>query len=179
MEVTLNQNGVTLDGKRLETRGTDMEMLTALYRDMDVQYPKYFKMDPLSRLGFIAAELLLGHPVSQELDDHTAIILVGHAGCMVTDLKYIETIKGGTDGYYPSPANFVYTLSNIVCGEIAIRHKIAGETSCFLLDRYDPMMVDRLMEQAFCDPDTQRVLGGWIECTSTDNFECKLKLITK
>ena len=42
--------------------------------------------------------------------------------------RFQETIQHA-DSYYPSPALFVYTLPNIVTGEIAIRNKYYGETS--------------------------------------------------
>ena len=35
------------------------ELLVAAYRHFDLQYPKFFKMDNLSKLGWLANEILL------------------------------------------------------------------------------------------------------------------------
>ena len=39
-------------------------MLVELYRRFADDYPKFFKMDTLCRLGFIAAEILLKEPTA-------------------------------------------------------------------------------------------------------------------
>lgn len=44
------------------------EFLVALYREIGMEYPKWFKMDRLSKLGMLAAELALGAS-GAKLDD--------------------------------------------------------------------------------------------------------------
>ncbi|WP_238305750.1 hypothetical protein [Hoylesella marshii] len=103
------------------------------------------------------------------------MMLVGRTGCLLTDQKYQATIQH-TEQFYPSPATFVYTLSNIVTGEIAIRNKMHGETSFFILENKEPALVDELIRSAFADSETRMVLGGWIEYESADRFEATLGL---
>ncbi|MBF1435872.1 MAG: 3-oxoacyl-ACP synthase, partial [Prevotella micans] len=63
-----------------------------------------------------------------------------------------------------------------VTGEIAIRNKMHGETSFFILENKEPTLVDELIRSAFADSETHMVLGGWIEHESADRFEATLGL---
>ena len=44
--------------------GTDF--LADAFRSMGIDYRKFYKMDPLSRLGFLAAELILPQPAEAD-----------------------------------------------------------------------------------------------------------------
>ena len=91
-------------------------------------------MDPLCRLGFVTSELLLdGEAERFTPREDRAVVLFTRSGSFASDSRYQQTIADPAD-YYPSPAVFVYTLANIVTGEIAIRNRYLGETSCYLLD---------------------------------------------
>lgn len=160
--IVIDNNQVLVDGRPIETQGTSGQaMLTHLYKMCDFAYPKFYKMDSLCRLGFIATELLLGDKTGVEGDTH-AIVAIGYSGSLNTDARYCETICDA-DNYFPSPSVFVYTLANIVTGEIAIRNKIYGETSSFLVDYYDPAMIVNLLSTAFADPGIKTITGGWID----------------
>ena len=78
--------------------------ITGLYREFIGDYPKFFKMDMLCRLGFTAAELILKGQ-TPERKENAAIILFNRNGSLVTDRNYQQTIADG--GFYPSPALFV------------------------------------------------------------------------
>ena len=92
-----------------------------------------------------------------------AIVCCNTAASLDNDRRYQETIK--TTEFFPSPAVFVYTLPNIVTGEIAIRHKIMGETSFFVLPQFSAATILELSQAAFDDPEIDYILSGWI------NFE--------
>lgn len=171
---------VMLNGKRLPVSQQGKAMLTELYKSHVGDYPKFYKMDPLSRLGFVAAELLLGsieeeHFVERE---DRAIVLVNRSASKAADARYEETIQEG-ENYFPSPADFVYTLPNIVTGEIAIRHQYHGETTFLVLENPDEQVMQQLMLQAFADKQTLSVLGGWLECEDNEHFEAILEVIVK
>lgn len=156
------------------------QMLTSLYKQHVGDYPKFYKMDPLSQLGFIASELLirsLREPVSEEREDR-AIVLVNRSASLAADARYEETIQTG-ENYFPSPADFVYTLPNIVTGEIAIRHHYHGETTFLVVEQEAEETLKMLLQQAFLDEMTQSVLGGWLECSDPDHFEAKLGIWSK
>ena len=142
-------------------------MLVALYRRFVGDYPKFFKMDTLCRLGFIAAELLLKN---EQVD---AVILANRSASIKNDTDYLATISEGN--YYPSPALFVYTLPNIVTGEIAIRHHIQGETSFYILDK--PEDLERIVRSTLADsPSPLAVMAGWCECSASNEFYAKIQI---
>ena len=179
--------GIHLDSKCIAFAGHEenfpnegRQMLTDIYKKYVGDYPRFFKMDILCRLGFIATELLLrsdDEPRFRERSDR-AVVLVGHSGSIVADRKYLESISR-PDDYYPSPERFVYTLPNIVTGEIAIRNHYHGETGFYLLEKKDGRLVDDILLSAFSDPQTNSLIGGWINCDSDDQFEADLCIIKR
>lgn len=92
---------------------------------------KFYKMDSLSKLGYVAAEVLLDGIDYGEED--CGLILSGVYGSLDTDIRHQQIIDTETDAS-ASPAVFVYTLPNVVEGEISIRHHIKGENTWFWSD---------------------------------------------
>lgn len=182
--VHITPTGATLNGQQLPTSLAGDELITELYRLSKAAYPKYFKMDPLCRLGFVASELLLASLDEQRFvaRDDRAVILASRSGCMATDVNYERTIVPG-DNYFPSPAVFVYTLPNIVTGEIAIRNKYLGETSMYLIDATDAQQRQRqlhdIQQLAFADPATQSLLTGWVDYEDATHFEASLTIVNR
>lgn len=98
---------------------------------------KFYKMDDLCKLGYVAASWLLdGIEFGEE---ECGMVLSGKYGCLDTDMKHQQIIDKEGDAA-SSPAVFVYTLPNVVAGEISIRHHIKGENTWFWSD--DRMMSD-------------------------------------
>ena len=170
----ITSESVTIDGKPLELQEKGGALLTEVYKRYIGDYPKYYKMDVLCRLGFVASELLLRR--CDEREDETAIILFNHSSSIQADKNY-QTSIADPDNYFPSPSAFVYTLPNIVTGEIAIRHHIQGETSFYILQEKDEQMMEKIIEASFADIGTKRVLCGWIDAEDDDHFEAELKTI--
>lgn len=154
--------------------------MTALYKQMVGDYPKFYKMDPLCKLGFLAVEKLLGKESSNDSpnpSESRAVVLFTRHGSMADDKAYEETIQNEEE-YFPSPAVFVYTLSNIVTGEIAIRHGYHGETSCFILEEKDWPLMEKIIHTTFQDKGVQSVIGGWVDYENDQHFEADLKLFS-
>lgn len=137
--------------------------LSTIYRTLGIDYPKFFKMDRLSKAGFLAAELALKNrfSVSETVRTDTAIVLCNRSASLDDDLHYQRTIAA--DSFFPSPAVFVYTLANIVASEIAIRHKIGGETAFYVMENVDAHQIRTLTMHAFGGNNVARVLTGWVE----------------
>ena len=70
----------------------------------------------------------------------------------------------------PRKLGVVYTLPNIITGEIAIRNKYEGETSAYVLDRFAPETFVAVVEQAFQDAVTGSALCGWVDARSDEDF---------
>ena len=168
-DIEITTSSVILDGQPIVVQQTGEKMLVELYRRFVGDYPKFFKMDTLSRLGFIAAELLLKQPAAGNQQPVDAVILGNRSASIKNDRDYLATIT--ESNYYPSPALFVYTLPNIVTGEIAIRHHIQGETSFYILE--SPQQLDAIIAAT----PFESALAGWCECSTKDNFYAKLQTI--
>ena len=180
MKVCINPEMVIVNGKVLSHQEKGSALLTELYRTHIGDYPKFFKMDTLSKLGFVASELLLQAENAERFvpREDRAVVFFNRSASLQADTNYQATIQD-SDNFFPSPAAFVYTLPNIVTGEIAIRNKYFGETSFIVLPERDPSIMAQQLQNAFQDPMTQSILGGWLDCTDENHFEAELNLIFK
>lgn len=173
--VRITPTQASVDGKDLPHKEEGRALLVELYRNHVGNYPKFYKMDALSRLGFVASELLLSQDV--EGTEDTAVILFNHSSSTMADKAYLETIKD--DAYFPSPSIFIYTLPNIVTGEIAIRHNYHCETSFYILDGRNDAIAEKIVSASFADSATKRVLYGWLDYLDDNNYEAELQLIQR
>ncbi|WP_312902128.1 3-oxoacyl-ACP synthase [Chryseobacterium taichungense] len=128
------------------------------YKSLALNYPKFHKMDNLSKLAFLASEMILKD------EDHcsTALVFANRSSSLDTDFKYQESINS-QENYFPSPAVFVYTLPNICVGEISIRHKMQTENAFFVLDEFDEEFLNNYSEQILQSGKADKVLCGWVE----------------
>lgn len=149
-------------------------LLTSLYKQMIGNYPKFYKMDGLSRLGFVASEILL-NAEKGETEEEKAIIFFNHSSSIASDRNYKESIRD-KDNYFPSPSIFVYTLPNIVTGEIAIRNHFQGETSFFILPDKDERLMEEILQASCRDAQSKSFLTGWIDYEDERHFEAELKI---
>jgi len=151
------------------------EILKELYHELIKNYPKYFKMDNLSKLGIIAAELL-----SDEFKNtnrkNISIVLMNSASSLDTDNNFQKTIM--PDNYFPSPSLFVYTLPNIVVGEICIKHKIFGETAFFISEHFDEKLMYNVIENMLNNEIAEKILTGWIDVFE-NNYYVNLFVVKK
>ena len=173
--VEITPKAVTVDGKQMACEGEGKALLTDLYKRYIDNYPKFYKMDPLCRLGFVASELLLqaeGDRRDTPRDDR-AIILFNRSSSIQADEAYQASIQDAED-YFPSPAAFVYTLPNIVTGEIAIRNHYQGETSFYILPERNDQLMQQILEASLGDKTTKSILGGWIDYEDDENFVAKV-----
>lgn len=187
-EVILDQRKLWEGKKELgEQEGQEHHsLLTSLYKQMIGNYPKFYKMDGLSRLGFVASEILLNaekgdtdverrEEEGERLLEERAIIFFNHSSSIASDRNYKESIND-KDNYFPSPSIFVYTLPNIVTGEIAIRNHFHGETSFFILPDKDERMMEEILQASCRDTQSKSFLTGWIDYEDERHFEADLKI---
>ena len=146
--------------------------ITGFYRSLQVDYPKFFKMDGLSKMGFLASEMIFKDVENRFMPcENVAIICFNRSSSLEVDMQYQATISDN-ENYFPSPSLFVYTLPNIVTGEIAIRNNFGGETSFYICKEFDARQMVRTVRNAFCDKCTTAVLVAWIE-----HFEVLMALV--
>ena len=83
-EIKIEPNKVFTDGQfNADLSG---KTLVEIYRHICGTYPKFFKMDGLCKLGFVAAEWLLSD-VSAEDKANSSVILFNHGGSVYTDAQ--------------------------------------------------------------------------------------------
>ncbi|MDC7994692.1 3-oxoacyl-ACP synthase [Altibacter sp. HG106] len=150
------------------------QLMKGAYKQGDVNYPKFFKMDRLSKLAFMASEV-----ISQEAPFHeeTALVFANRASSLDSDRKHQHSIQH-QEAYYPSPAVFVYTLPNICLGEISIRHQLFSENSFFIFDSFKAEAVQPYCNHLIATKKAPAVLCGWVDFDSETEYEAFLYLIT-
>ena len=111
--------------------GDFQDFIRSAFKTVCAPNMKFYKMDSLSKLGYVASEVLLDGIEYGEED--CGLILSGVYGSLDTDIRHQQIIDTETDAS-ASPAVFVYTLPNVVEGEISIRHHIKGENTWFWSD---------------------------------------------
>lgn len=175
--VFLNGNSVFFDTVGIQVN----EFLKNSYRHFNINYPKFFKMDNLSKLGFLTAELLINlHPqVKSICPEQTGIVLSNSSSSLDTDFSFYDSIKDSAN-YFPSPSVFVYTLPNIMIGEICIRHKFTGENVFFVSEQFNPKLIFHQVQNLFTFSNMQCCIAGWVELFNNnyDSFLCLIEKVT-
>ena len=173
--VVIRNYSIAVDGTKIFSGERPLEnFLQAAYDHVKIDYPKFYKMDPLSRLGFLAAEILIRkHSISGYDPAAVAVVLSNCHSSLDSDQKYFEASRKAA-----SPALFVYTLPNIVVGEICIRHKIKGENAFFVSERFDPELLADYVDVILSTGSAQVCLAGWVDVLN-EHHDVFLYLIEK
>ena len=172
----IRNHTVVKNGVRIFEGGEEglPEFLRSLYDRFSGQYPKFHKMDLLSKLGWVAAEILLqGVPVADYTPEDTGVVLANTSSSLDTDEKYADTMKD-----IASPALFVYTLPNIVIGEISIRNKFKGENAFFISSSFDIPFMTAYVQQLLDGGAIAVAVCGWLE-QYHNGYEAALYLVEK
>lgn len=170
-------DGVTLDGRPLPIQSQGAGLLSEIYRKYVGDYPKYHKMDALSRLAFLATELLLSRGDVPQ-DSKRATILFNRTSSVVADRCHLGSIAKPGE-FYPSPSVFLGTLPNIATGEIAIRHGYNGETSLYITDFRDEALMKKVVSSSFSLGGFRSLICGFVDCDGGDSFEADLKILVR
>lgn len=160
----IENNSVVINGENVFSSNDEQfsDFIKNAYKNFEVNYPKFFKMDNLSKLSFLAAELVLNKVVISEEENDIAIVFANQSASLDTDVKYQESIAD-KENYFPSPAVFVYTLPNICVGEISIKHKLQSENAFFVFDSYNSEFMSNYVNSLIESNKAEKVLCGWVE----------------
>jgi len=165
----IKNSEVYLDGKKLySAKGEEQfsSFIKGVYKNFDLDYPKFYKMDPLCKLAITTSSILL-EGIKDNIDPNMAIVLSNKSSCIDVDLKHQASISQG-DESYASPANFVYTLPNIALGEISIKYKLRSENSFFIFDGFNPEFLIKYANSLTLLGKSNSVLCGWIEVVENE-----------
>lgn len=187
---------VIINGETLVQSAPAESLLTNLYKAHVDDYPKFYKMDPLCRAGFVASELLLKaekygclnnwintddsiseHPEIQ-YSESRGVVLFNTSSSLADDRNYQATIND-PENTFPSPSLFVYTLPNVLTGEIAIRNRYYGETNFIVLPEFDSDTIAATIAMTFNDLLLQSLITGWVECFSDTDYNVLIFIVER
>lgn len=183
--VHITPAGLEIDGQRQATTAQGKALLTEIYKQSIGNYPKFYKMDLLCRLAFVASELLLQQEANATAADlataseregcgeERGVIFFNRTSSIDSDRKHIATI---VNKELPSPSIFLYTLPNIMTGEIAIKHGYKGETSLYILDHKNEEQIRQVVAVTLQQSNLQSVVTGWVDGLDDEHFEADVFL---
>lgn len=173
----ISNNAVRKNGKVVFTNdSTEVAgFLLSIYKWLDTAYVRFYKMDNLSKLGWLASEILLkdGFIKDQYKAEETGIVLANASSSLDTDIKYEASIRD-----IPSPSVFVYTLPNIMTGEICIRNKFKGENAFFITEEFNAAFMQQYVNNLLDNGILQACICGWVELLEND-YMVALYLVEK
>lgn len=176
--VHITSSSIEIDGENIPVGVCGRQLLEEVYRTRINDYPKFHKMDMFGKLVFAAAELLFRAEGACDKDEDRAVVLFNASSSIVADRQHVSTISSD-EGFFPSPSVFVYTLPNIAAGEVAIRNACHGETSLYILDHREDSIIDSIVRATFAFSDVRSMIAGWADCSSEDDFEADLKILSR
>lgn len=166
-QVIVRNGKIRLDGQVLFEAASSPDFaafIRAAYKSLEADDRKFYKMDDLCKLGYIAAAALFaqtGGATGYEPGE-VGLMLANASSSLDTDLKHQQIIDTMGD-QEASPAVFVYTLPNVVLGELCIRYKIQGENTFFISDRYPESFIGSYARQVMRKRGLRACLVGWCE----------------
>lgn len=177
---TLNfsQGKVMIDAETVFEQSAEenyVALTKRIFKSFPLAYPKFHKMDRISKLAFISGELLLNKAkLTIENPENVAVILSNSSATIETDTKFQKSIS-----QIPSPAIFVYTLPNIMIGELCIRHGFKGESMFFVEPQFNANLLVDQTELLFSISDTEIGIIGWVDFYSTEKYNCYMSIVSK
>jgi len=136
------------------------------YQFLQLSYPKFFKMDRISKLGILATEILFN---KEKQDINTALVFSNNSSSLDTDKIHQNALS-----QIVSPSVFVYTLPNIILGEISIRHQLQSENIFFLSETFDAELIGDYTQVLLDSGKAKDAVCGWIDLKNAeyDVFLC-------
>ncbi len=167
--VQIKDQRILLDKREvisLESARDSNDFLKEAYKALNISYPKFHKMDGLSKLGIVATEVLFSN---KYISPETALVFSNASSSLETDREHQKAMQG-----IISPAIFVYTLPNIVMGEISIKHKLQSENVFFISENFNPALIVDYTNVLLDNSGIPAAVCGWIEWKNAeyDVFLC-------
>jgi hypothetical protein len=177
----LRDNRVTVNGRIIYYQENIIkfaDFVKSVFRQEQIVYPKFYKMDAVSKLGFLTAELVLKEKsIEGYRPEAVGVVLSNSSSSLDTDIAHNETIKDRSS-YFPSPSVFVYTLPNIVIGEVCIKNNIKGENAFLISETFNGKLLFDYVEELFNSERVEACLCGWVEVMG-DNCNAMMALVEK
>ena len=173
----ISNNTVYKNGKEVfVNKGAGvLDFLTSVYKNFEINYSRFYKMDNLSKLGWLTSEALLNDSFNKAdyKPEDIGLILSNANSSLDTDQKYLKSIAD-----IASPSLFVYTLPNIVTGEICIRNGFKGEDAFFISEQFNAEFIAGYVSNLLDNNHLQACICGWVELLENE-YKSALFLVEK
>lgn len=147
------------------------------YRALADPNMKFSKMDDLCKLAYVAScELLTGRRPDCPAE-RIGVVLANRSASLDSDMRH-QAVIDADDGSGASPAVFVYTLPNIMLGQIAIKHGLKGESTFFAFPDKNRNFIRKYAEGLIAQGRMDAVVWGWCELCG-EEYDCELTLTEK
>ena len=171
----INPRGAFFNGQNVLI-ATEENYLKNYFSELKIDYSKFYKMDLLSKGAFLGDYLLRNsYKDLLHVENELQFIFANTSSSKETDIRFIESYERKKN---PSPSLFVYTLPNILTGELAIKHKWFGENIFYILTKFDSDFFNDQIVMSFLRGN-EYCLCGWVEMTGFPEDECFMFLVAK
>ncbi|MCW3124810.1 MAG: hypothetical protein JWO03_468 [Bacteroidetes bacterium] len=157
----INGKAIYVDGASVfERTSSGTDFLVEAYKGLGINYPKFYKMDNLCKLAILTVEVMLkDRKLNEEYKPSDIAVIASCANSSLdTDLRYQASTADAA-----SPSLFVYTLPNVMIGEICIRHGIKGENTCFVSSEFDAVFQTDYVNGLLANDNAEICLSGWAD----------------
>jgi|TARA_B110000908_G_scaffold117900_1_gene138220 hypothetical protein len=122
-------------------------------------------MDLLAKAAFVGSELILKEntALGNYKDDEIALLFSNSESSEHSDSKFETSYKNNN----PSPSQFVYTLPNILLGEIAIKNKWFGENIFLVSPTFDAGEIKQQIELMLMNS-SKACFCGWVNVSDSN-----------
>jgi hypothetical protein len=173
----ISGNTVYKDGQQIfsQPEAELSAFLLLVYQYLELSYPKFYKMDNLTKLGWLASEVLLkdSFDKTKYQPEEIGIVLTNANSSLDADIKYWDSVQD-----MASPSLFVYTLPNIVIGEICIRNGFKGEDTLYITPKFDAVFLQQQVSYLLDNDILKACICGWVDVVG-DNYKAALFLVEK
>ncbi|MDK7374635.1 3-oxoacyl-ACP synthase [Weeksella virosa] len=156
-----------------EDIGTFADFSKEIYKMLEISYPKFYKMDELSKIAILASEMIFIQNDSQD----TALLFCNRTASLYTDSKHQKSISD-QENYFPSPSVFVYTLPNVCVGEVSIRYQLQTESAFFVAEEMPFTLLENQTKYLLKTGKARQVLCAWIEYYQ-ENYSAFVYLVSE
>ena len=176
---SITSNGLYVNGDLISEKMDNLsfeEWSLKVYKDFEIGYSKFHKMDDLCKLALLGGEFLLdrGNLLEEVGKDKIAVIIGNASSSIISDTAHQTSIEE-----LPSPAVFVYTLPNIMIGEMCIKYKITGENMCFEMSNFDSEFLHDYLKILFDKEGYKQCITGFVDFDIDGRYEAHLFLVSE
>ncbi len=158
---SINSKEVIVNSKQILTfDSNETDWKKNIYKYLELDYPKFHKMDALSKMAICGFKLIESEiDITKYNEEEISLLFANRSSSYYSDNKHNNNFKNLNT---ISPSDFVYTLPNILTGEISILNKWYGENVFFIAEKFDFEFFKTQINFYFYKG-AKACLCGWIE----------------